>query len=64
MLKKGRFTHSGMAGAVRHDYARHGKLKSNVMKQNKSPIRRMAISLRVVKRMTGNIEALGKGEFQ
>lgn len=59
-VKKGRFTHSGMAGAVRHDYARHGELKSNVMKQNKSPIKKNDSLTKSCKRMTGNIKALGK----
>lgn len=59
-VKKGRFTHSGMTGAVRHDYARHGKLKSNVMKQNKSPTKKNDNLIKSCKRMTGNIETLGK----
>lgn len=59
-VKKGRFTHSGMAGVVRHDYARHGKLKSNVMKQNKSPTKKNDNLIKSCKRMTGNVTALGK----
>lgn len=59
-VKKGRFTHSGMAGAVRHDYARHGKLKSNTMKQNKSPTKKNNNLTKSYKRMTGNVKALGK----
>lgn len=60
-VKKGRFTHTGMMGAVRHDYARHGELKSNVMKQkNKSPTKKNNNLTKSCKRMTGDIGQLGK----
>ena len=59
-VKKGRFTHSGMTGAVRHDYAQHGKLKSNPMKQNKSPIKKNNNLTKSCKRMTGDVTILGK----
>lgn len=59
-VKKGRFTHNGMMGAVRHDYARHGKLKSNAMKQKKSPIKKNDNLTKSCKRMTGDVTALGK----
>lgn len=59
-VKKGRFTHSGMMGAVRHDYIQHGKLKSNTMKQNKSPTKKNNNLAKSCKRMTGDIGQLGK----
>lgn len=59
-VKKGRFTHSGMAGAIRHDYTQHGKLKSNAMKQKKSPVKKGNTLTKSCKRMTGDVTALGK----